>query len=88
MTSQGILNTAPSMALLHSSRITPLLFTDRNKTHIKNFNDACEAIIRSTLNGCPFLTEQERKWVAVEALTSKANMYDQGKMQYLKLTNV
>lgn len=83
ITSQGISDTAPSTALPRSSRIAPLLFSDRNRTHNKIFDDAREAVIRSALNGCPFLTEQERKRVALEALTSKAKVYDQGKMQYL-----
>ncbi|KAG1740720.1 hypothetical protein EDD22DRAFT_851768 [Suillus occidentalis] len=74
---KGVSDTAPSTALPRSSRIAPLLFSDRNRTHKKIFDDAREAVIRSALNGCPFLTEQERKWAALEALTSKAKVYDQ-----------
>jgi hypothetical protein len=45
-------------------------------------------LIRSALKDCPFLIEQERKVAALEALTSAATAYDQGKLPYLKIESV
>jgi hypothetical protein len=81
---QGASDTAPSTVPLRRSRITPLQYSNKVRTHRRIFEDARGTLIRSALSSCPFLTEQERKTAAQEALTSAANVYDDGKLQYLR----
>jgi hypothetical protein len=88
MASQGVSNTAPFTALPRSSPLAPLQYSAKSGNHLKTFGNARDVIIRSALEDCPFMTDQERKVAALEALTSAANDIDQGKMQYLKLTSV
>ncbi|KAG2084949.1 hypothetical protein BD769DRAFT_1681891 [Suillus cothurnatus] len=73
---QGASDTAPSMVPLRRSHITPLQYSNKVQTHRRIFEDTRGTLIRSALSSCPFLTEQERKTAAQEALTLAANVYD------------
>ncbi|KAG1863497.1 hypothetical protein C8R48DRAFT_773550 [Suillus tomentosus] len=67
---------ASSKAPLRPSRLGPLQYDNKVQIHRKIFKDAGVILIRSALTSCPFLTEQERKTAAHEALLLAVNAYD------------
>ncbi|KAG1719319.1 hypothetical protein EDD22DRAFT_963309 [Suillus occidentalis] len=73
---QGFSDAAPSTEPLRPSRIAPLQYNDNNQIHQSIFEQACTTLIRSALGSCPFLSEQERKAAAREALELAANAHD------------
>jgi hypothetical protein len=81
---------ASSTASLRSSRISPLVYNSKYRTHRKIFEDARGAFVRNSLRlqTGPFLTENERKSAAQEALLWAANQIDDGKLHYLQFLNV
>ncbi|KAG1880009.1 hypothetical protein F4604DRAFT_1679144 [Suillus subluteus] len=68
---------APSTAPLRPSHIAPLRYNNKIRIHQKIFKDARVTLIRSMLSTCPFLTEQERKMAAHEALVLAASACDE-----------
>lgn len=82
--SQAASNAAPT-APLRPSSIAPLRYDNEIGIHQQIFKDARTTLIQSALNTCPFLTENERKTTAHEALLSSANVQDRGTPEYLIL---
>ncbi|KAG1744354.1 hypothetical protein EDD22DRAFT_1005712 [Suillus occidentalis] len=67
---------ATPTAPLRPSSIAPLRYDNEIGVHQKIFEGARTTLIQSTLNTCPFLTENEKKTTAHEALFSSANELD------------